>query len=142
MGYPSGSAENPLRRDGRSRENGTRWKIHRGTMEDASALCASSPITAKEQLQRTADGKNPDSRGVVMELLKHSGDDFLAMVAQVFTDILNPLAKVRSTGRRRDLKCFSKRATHSCQTTTDQSLSYQSCRSYSAKSCVLESRTR
>ena len=81
-------------------------------METASALCAASPITANElrgQLQKTANGKSADSKGVVMELLKHSGDDFLEIVAQVFTDILDPVSEIPEYWKQTRLKVLFKK---------------------------------
>ena len=81
-------------------------------METASALCAASPITANElrgQLRKTANGKSADSKGVVMELLKHSGDDFLEIVAQVFTDILDPASDIPEYWKQTRLKVLFKK---------------------------------
>ena len=48
----------------------------------------------RTQLGKMAGGKCEDSRGVVMELLKHSGDELLQIVADTFNEILRPNAEV------------------------------------------------
>ena len=51
---------------------------------------------------------------MVVELLKASGDDFLWIISQVFTDILNPLADVPSYWQKTKLKVLFKKGDPQC----------------------------
>eukprot|EP00973_Karenia_brevis_P032954 4549256-Karenia_brevis.AAC.1 len=65
------------------------------------------PITVnelREQLKTMNCKKAPDQRGVVAELLKQSGDGFLKVVADVFTEILKPDSDIPDAWRETQLK--------------------------------------
>ena len=70
---------------------------------------AISPEEINDQLKLMANGKGADSKGVVVELLKHSSDKFIQLVADVFTDLLKPDAQIPSQWKSTCLKVLFKK---------------------------------
>eukprot|EP00973_Karenia_brevis_P095341 12426872-Karenia_brevis.AAC.1 len=70
------------------------------------------PVSIEElrkQLKLMPSGKALDSKGVVEELLKHGGDVFLQLVADVLTELWNLMRKYHESGDSPDSKFFSKK---------------------------------
>jgi hypothetical protein len=79
------------------------------TVADSADL---PPITVAElqkQLKAMRNRKGADSRGIVAELLKHAGHPFLQLVADLFTDVLNPNAEVPESWKQTRLKVLFKK---------------------------------
>ena len=56
-----------------------------------------------------ANSKSADSRGVVAELLKHSSDDFLKLVAEMFADVLKADAEPPEAWKQTRLRVLFKK---------------------------------
>ena len=84
-------------------------------------------------LRRMASKKAADGRGVVAELLKEAGGTLEGIIAEVFTDIVQPGGLVPDYWKQTRLKIiFKKGDPPDKRRITDPSLCYRYCTSYSA----------
>ena len=70
------------------------------------------PVTVDElgtELTRMANKKSPDKRGIVAELLKHTGVFRLSSIAEFFIEILKPEAVTPKCWQETQLKVLFKK---------------------------------
>ena len=80
-----------------------------GDDSDTTQAVPIQPEEVKLQLKTMSNGKSADTRGVVVELLKHSGERMLELIANVFTDILQPGGQTPDQWRQTRLKVLFKK---------------------------------